>query len=68
MADIEKPIEVYCPICGFHEALNEDENLVGLSRSDKVKKIQTLQASNDPYFTCAGCEDPKESAKILEIR
>ena len=68
MSDIEKPIEVYCPICGFREAINEDEKLAGLSRSDKIKQIRTLQTSKDPYFTCAGCENPKESAKILEIR
>jgi hypothetical protein len=65
----DNPIEVHCPICGFHEALNtDDERLTGLSREEKIERIRELQASADPFFTCDGCDSPKESAKILEIQ
>lgn len=64
-----RPIEVYCPICGFHEAVNcEDERLAGLSRDAKIERIRELQESDHPFFTCDGCGDPTGSARVLEIR
>ena len=68
MSDESKPIEVYCPICGFHESLNADDNrLAGLTRKEKIARIREIQASDQPFFTCDGCGNEKESAKILEI-
>ena len=64
-----KPIEVYCPICGFHEAINSDDSrLKGASRSEKIAEIRALQSSENPYFTCDRCDDPTGSADILEFR
>ncbi len=69
MTDESKPIEVYCPICGFKETLNADDaRLAGLSREEKIARIREFQASDEPFFTCDGCDSEKESAKILEIR
>lgn len=65
----DSPIEVYCPICGFQETLNElDESMESLSREEKISHIRELQSSDKPYFTCDGCGNPADSAKILEIR
>jgi hypothetical protein len=69
MNEKDKPIEVYCPICGFREDINsDDDRLRGLSREKKIAKIRELQGSAAPFFTCDGCRDGVESAKILEIR
>lgn len=69
MANEQKPIQVYCPICGFEEALNTDDpRLAGLDRAGKIIRIRELQASNQPFFTCDRCDNPASSAEILEIR
>jgi hypothetical protein len=69
MGDVNKPIEVYCPICGFNEAINSDDaRLKGKSRDEKIVEIRALQDSDAPFFTCDKCDSPAESAKIIEIR
>ena len=69
MAEEKKPIEVFCPICGFQEAINSDDSrLSGKSREEKIAAIRALQESEEPFFTCDKCDSPAESAKIIEIR
>ena len=69
MGDENKPIEVYCPICGFNESINSDDvRLKGKSREEKLVEIRELQNSETPFFTCDKCDSPAQSAKIIEIR
>ena len=65
----EKPIEVYCPICGYTTLINVPENsLSGLSRDDKVSRLREIQHGPSPFYTCSGCKTAKDAAAILEIR
>lgn len=65
----EKPIEIFCPICGFKTYVNNsDETIADLSRAEKIKHIQKLQKSERPFFLCNGCENPKATSEVLEIR
>ena len=65
----EKPIEVFCPICGFNSPFNEiDEELKSLPREEKLQALNQRQKEGEPVFTCSGCDDPEGSAKIIEFR
>ena len=65
----KKPIEIYCPICGFTSPLSDpDSSWAGLSREEKIERMKALQESDTPIFLCKGCVNPADSAKILEIR
>ena len=65
----DKPIEIFCPICGYATPVNEDNpELEGLSREEKVIKIRKLQKGEKPVFTCSGCDNPEASADIMEVR
>ena len=73
MSDIEerdeKPVEVYCPICGFTTPINEvDEKYTALTREEKVSYVKMLQKSDHPVFTCSRCDNPEQSTDIMEVR
>jgi hypothetical protein len=65
----DKPVEIFCPICGYTTLVKEaDHGLEGLSREEKIKAIQKLQESDHPIVICKGCDDPGQTAKIMEVR
>ncbi len=65
----EKPVEVFCPICGYHAALNDpEESMSKLTRAEKVEKIREMQKGDHPYVMCRNCRNPQDSVRILEIR
>lgn len=65
----ERPIEIYCPICGYITPINiTDESLESLPREKKLAKLKALQRSDHPFYTCGGCSDPEGSTGILEVR
>jgi uncharacterized Zn finger protein (UPF0148 family) len=73
MSDVKKrddtPVEIYCPICGYTTAVKEtDHHLEGLSRQEKIEAIKALQESDQPIVVCKGCDDPKQTARIMEVR
>ncbi len=64
-----RPVEIFCPICGYTTAVKEaDYDLEGLGRDEKIQKIKELQGSDHPVVVCKGCDDPEESARIMEVR
>ena len=64
-----KPVEVFCPICGFATPVKDaDHGLNGMSREDKIDAVKKLQQSDTPIVVCKGCDDPAETAKIMEVR
>ena len=65
----EKPVEIFCPICGFTSLVKEvDDEYAVLPRDEKVAYIQKLQESGRPFFLCTRCDNPEQSAKIMEVR
>lgn len=65
----DKPVEIYCPICGFSTLVKETEhNLTGLSRDERVRRVKELQAGDTPIFMCDGCDNPEQSAGIMEVK
>ena len=68
-AENDKPIEIYCPICGYASYINvPDASLDGLSRDEKMAKIREMQRGDHPAYTCDGCDSPDQTAGIMEIR
>ena len=73
MVDDEKrddsPVEIFCPICGYTTVVKEaDRGLEGLSRDEKIQAVKKLQQSDHPIVECSGCDDPKQTAHIMEVR
>ena len=65
----DKPVEVYCPICGFSEPINDPiPALEDLTREERVAHLRMIQNSENPLFLCKGCENCEDTARILEIR
>ena len=65
----QKPVEIFCPICGFTTTVKEtDHGLEGLSHDEKVEAVKKLQQSEHPIVVCKGCDDPEQTAKIMEVR
>ena len=65
----DKPIEIHCPICGFSTYINDpDKSFDGLSRDEKITKIKSMQKSDQPVFTCDGCDRPDQTAGIMEVK
>lgn len=64
-----KPVEVFCPICGYSTTVKEtDHGLEGLSREEKVEAVKKIQQGEEPIVVCNGCDDPDQTAKIMEVR
>jgi hypothetical protein len=67
MAD--KPVEIFCPICGFTAPVKDDApEFAGLSRAERVEKIKIIQKSDHPLVECDGCDNAEASAEIMEVR
>ena len=65
----QKPIEVYCPICGFSESINDPiPSLEELSREERVAHLRMIQKGDNPLFFCKGCVNCEDTSRILEIR
>lgn len=65
----EKPVEVFCPICGYKSFIRKvDEKFAVMPRDEKVEYVKTLQMSGNPVFVCSKCDNPEQSAKIMEVR
>jgi hypothetical protein len=65
----DKPVEIFCPICGFTTPVNQvDEKYATLTREEKVSYVKMLQKSDHPVFTCGKCDNPGQSADIMEVR
>ena len=65
----DTPVEIFCPICGYATAVKEtDHDFEGLTRSEKIEAIKALQESDQPIVVCKGCDDLKQTARIMEVR
>ena len=65
----ERPVEVFCPVCGYTSPINDpDKTLESLPRDEKLRRIRLMQEGENPPFTCSGCDDPEGSVRVLEIR
>lgn len=65
----EKPVEIYCPICGFTTPVKQvDDQYTAMNRDEKISYIKMLQRSDHPVFTCSKCDNPEQSADIMEVR
>ncbi len=65
----DKPVEIFCPICGFTTPVNEvDDKYSTLTRKEKVNYVAMLQKSDHPVFTCSRCDNPEQTAGIMEVR
>ena len=65
----ERPVEIFCPICGYSTTVKEtDHGLEGLSHEEKVEAVKKLQQSGEPIVVCSGCDDPEQTARIMEVR
>ena len=64
-----KPVEIFCPICGFTSYINQvDEQFEDMTRDKKVEYVKTLQKSEHPVFMCTRCENPEQTPGIMEVR
>jgi hypothetical protein len=65
----EKPVEIFCPICGYKSFIGKvDEKFAVMPRDEKVEYVKTLQLSGNPVFICSKCDNPEQSARIMEVR
>jgi hypothetical protein len=62
-------VEIFCPICGFTTPVGQvDDTYKTLSREEKVSYVEKLQKSDHPVYLCSNCDNPEQSADIMEVR
>ena len=65
----DNPIEIFCPICGFTTPVNDvGEKYKAMTREERIDYVRMMQHSDHPLFTCDRCDNPEQSAEIMEVR